>query len=128
MAPHPGDDETDETDTALAIATAESGDGCERGETGEAGRSADDALVEALVAAVDRLAATANRQIAARRSTSVLESAVQELEADRSELARKLDAAEARAARLEAVNREVSAKLVAAMEKVRALIDTAGRR
>lgn len=125
MAPHPGDDETDEADTALAIATAEAG---EPGGTGEDGRSADDALIEALIAAVDRLAATANRQIAARRSTSVLEAAVQELEADRSDLARRLDAAEARAARLEAVNREVSAKLVAAMEKIRALIDEAGRR
>lgn len=120
MASQFGDDETAEGDTALA--TAEAGD------AGEDGRSADDVLITALIAAVDRLAATANRQIVSRRSTSVLETAVQELEADRSDLARKLDAAEARAARLEAVNREVSAKLVAAMEKIRSLIDTAGQR
>jgi hypothetical protein len=41
---------------------------------------------------------------------------------DRSRLAQSLDSAEARAAQLEEANREVSTRLVAAMETIRAVI------
>ncbi len=47
---------------------------------------------------------------------------LQRLGADRSKLAQSLDAAEARAARLEDANREVSRRLVGAMEQIRAVI------
>jgi septal ring factor EnvC (AmiA/AmiB activator) len=48
---------------------------------------------------------------------------VQRMGADRSRLAVSLDEAEARSQRLEATNREVSRRLVAAMEAIRAVLD-----
>ena len=47
---------------------------------------------------------------------------MQRLGTDRSRLAQSLDAAEARAARLEEANREVSRRLVAAMELIREIL------
>ena len=52
---------------------------------------------------------------------------VQRLNADRAALAGKLDAAEARAVRLTEANREVSRRLVAAMESIRTVIERPGR-
>ena len=51
-----------------------------------------------------------------------LDAEIHRVGADRSRLAQALDAAEARAARLEEANREVSRRLVAAMEAVRAVL------
>ena len=51
------------------------------------------------------------------------EEEVQRMNADRSRLAQELDQSEARAARLEAANREVSRRLVTAMETIRAVLD-----
>jgi Domain of unknown function (DUF4164) len=48
---------------------------------------------------------------------------VQRMNVDRARLAQELDTAEARAERLSEVNREVSRRLVAAMETIRAVID-----
>ena len=48
------------------------------------------------------------------------EEEVQRMNADRSRLAQELDQSEARAERLEAANREVSRRLVTAMETIRA--------
>ena len=48
---------------------------------------------------------------------------VQRMGADRSRLAGSLDDAEARCQRLENVNREVSSRLVSAMETIRGVID-----
>lgn len=62
----------------------------------------------------------------ADRRRSDLEVEIQRLAADRSRLAQALDGAEARAARLEEANREVSRRLVAAMESIRALMDEPG--
>ncbi len=45
---------------------------------------------------------------------------------DRSRLAQSLDAAEARSARLEEANREVSRRLVAAMETIREVLARQG--
>ena len=58
---------------------------------------------------------------ASRTSAQVagLEGELQRLGTDRSRLAQSLDAAEARSARLEEANREVSRRLVAAMESIR---------
>jgi len=52
---------------------------------------------------------------------------VQRMGADRSRLAGSLDDAEVRCQRLENVNREVSSRLVNAMETIRAVIDKSPR-
>jgi hypothetical protein len=51
-----------------------------------------------------------------------LDAEIHRIGTDRSRLAQALDAAEARAARLEEANREVSRRLIAAMETVRAVL------
>lgn len=48
---------------------------------------------------------------------------VQRMNADRSRLAQDLDASEARAERLQEANKEVSRRLVTAMETIRAVLD-----
>ncbi|EKF18736.1 DUF4164 domain-containing protein [Nitratireductor pacificus] len=48
---------------------------------------------------------------------------LQRMNADRSRLAQEIDKSEARAERLEEVNREVSRRLVTAMETIRAVLD-----
>jgi chromosome segregation ATPase len=55
-----------------------------------------------------------------------LENEVHRLGTDRSRLAQSLDAAEARSMRLETANREVSRRLVTAMESIRAVLDRHG--
>jgi Domain of unknown function (DUF4164) len=54
---------------------------------------------------------------------SEAESEVQRMNADRSRLAQELDNSEARAERLEEANKEVSRRLVTAMETIRAVLD-----
>ena len=51
------------------------------------------------------------------------EAEVQRLNADRSRLAQELDNSEARGERLEEANKEVSRRLVTAMETIRAVLD-----
>ena len=51
------------------------------------------------------------------------EAEVQRMNADRARLAQELDASEARAERLEGANKEVSRRLVTAMETIRAVLD-----
>jgi chromosome segregation ATPase len=51
------------------------------------------------------------------------EEEVQRMNADRSRLAQELDNSEARAERLETANREVSRRLVTAMETIRTVLD-----
>lgn len=51
------------------------------------------------------------------------EEEVQRMNADRSKLAQELDLSEARAERLETANREVSRRLVTAMETIRTVLD-----
>lgn len=57
---------------------------------------------------------------------SNLEGEVQRLGTDRSRLAQSLDAAEARSMKLESANREVSRRLVTAMESIRSVLDRNG--
>lgn len=52
-----------------------------------------------------------------------VEEEVQRMNADRSRLAQELDTSEARAERLETANREVSRRLVTAMETIRTVLD-----
>ena len=51
------------------------------------------------------------------------EAEVQRMNADRARLAQELDGSESRAERLEEANKEVSRRLVAAMETIRAVLD-----
>jgi hypothetical protein len=51
------------------------------------------------------------------------EAEVQRMNADRAKLASELDNSEARAERLEEANKEVSRRLVTAMETIRAVLD-----
>ncbi len=57
------------------------------------------------------------------RAIQDAETEVQQVNADRGQLAEKLDKSEARSARLESINKEVSRRLVDAMESIRAVID-----
>lgn len=57
------------------------------------------------------------------RDSAELEGEVKRVHADRSRLAQELDQSEFRANRLEEVNREVSRRLVTAMETIRAVLD-----
>jgi len=52
-----------------------------------------------------------------------VEAEVQRMGADRARLAESLDGAEAKAQRLESANREVSRRLVDAMESIRSVLD-----
>jgi Domain of unknown function (DUF4164) len=54
---------------------------------------------------------------------SEAEAEVQRMNADRTRLAQELDNSEARADRLEDANKEVSRRLVTAMETIRAVLD-----
>jgi DNA repair exonuclease SbcCD ATPase subunit len=64
-----------------------------------------------------------DRQLEVRENYRDAEEEVQRMNADRSKLAGELDTAEARAERLEDVNKEVSRRLVTAMETIRAVLD-----
>lgn len=57
------------------------------------------------------------------RDSSEMEQEIRRVHADRSRLAQDLDQSEFRANRLEEVNREVSRRLVTAMETIRAVLD-----
>ena len=57
------------------------------------------------------------------RAKGLAEAEVQRMNADRSRLAQELDNSEARAERLEEANKEVSRRLVTAMETIRAVLD-----
>lgn len=78
-----------------------------------------DRLEHALAALDDAVDRSAER----RREQAEAEEEMQRLNADRARLAEDLDASEARAGRLEEVNREVSRRLVTAMETIRAVLD-----
>ena len=82
--------------------------------------------LDGLQAALDGLerAVEAAGDEGARRASGREE--VQRLNADRAGLATKLDESEARATRLSEANREVSRRLVAAMETIRTVIDRPG--
>ena len=78
-----------------------------------------DRLETALAALDDAVDRSADR----RRDHAEAEEEAQWLNADRARLAEALDQAEARAERLEDVNKEVSRRLVTAMETIRAVLD-----
>lgn len=81
-----------------------------------------EAALQKLQQALDALDdAIEHREDEERRRVD-LEAELHRVGADRSRLAQALDAAEAKSANLEATNRDVSKRLVAAMESIRGVI------
>ncbi|WP_181706654.1 DUF4164 domain-containing protein [Chthonobacter rhizosphaerae] len=85
-----------------------------------------DAALSSLDQAIGRLETAVDRRLDADRTIMTLEDELSRLGEDRSRLALDLDGAMARAGRLEDANREVSRRLVAAMESIRAVLDAHG--
>ena len=81
-----------------------------------------DEALRRLEAALDLLDGAVERRLEGAREISALEGEMHQLDTDRSRLAQSLDVAEGRAARLEEANKEVSRRLVAAMEAIREVL------
>ena len=90
------------------------------------GSSSIDEALRRLSNAVDLLDGAIDRRLEGAREVTALESELHQLGTDRSRLAQSLDAAEARSVRLEEANREVSRRLVAAMETIREVLARQG--
>ncbi len=73
--------------------------------------------------AIEGLEAAAEARLEKQRDFSDVEAEAQRMGADRARLAQEIDKSEARAERLAEVNREVSRRLVTAMETIRAVLD-----
>jgi chromosome segregation ATPase len=86
------------------------------------GKNMEAALAE-LRQAVSGLENAVEMRIERQREQGEIENEVRRVHTDRSRLAQELDQAEFRANRLEEVNREVSRRLVTAMETIRAVLD-----
>ncbi len=73
--------------------------------------------------AVEGLESAVEARLEKENSFSEIEAEVQRMGADRARLAQEIDKSEARAEKLAEVNREVSRRLVTAMETIRAVLD-----
>jgi len=73
--------------------------------------------------AMETLEGAVETRLANEQDYSEAEAEVQRMNADRARLATELDNSEARAERLENANKEVSRRLVTAMETIRAVLD-----
>jgi len=82
-----------------------------------------DAALAALRQAVAGLENAVDMRFEAERESTEIDGEVRRVHADRARLAQELDHSEFRANRLEEVNREVSRRLVTAMETIRAVLD-----
>ncbi len=82
-----------------------------------------EAALNELKQAISGLENAVDMRIERQREQGDIENEVRRVHADRSKLAQELDQAEFRANRLEEVNREVSRRLVTAMETIRAVLD-----
>ncbi|HZP21300.1 MAG TPA: DUF4164 domain-containing protein [Bauldia sp.] len=85
--------------------------------------SALEAALRRLLAAVERVEQAVGARLDDETRLGEVESELHRIGSDRSRLAQSLDAAEARAARLEEANRDVGRRLVAAMESIRGVLD-----
>lgn len=72
---------------------------------------------------IERLEASVDSRLEKENDYAEADAEIQRMNADRSRLAQEIDKAEARAERLAEVNREVSRRLVTAMETIRAVLD-----
>jgi hypothetical protein len=79
--------------------------------------------LDRVTALLDALEAAVEARLDREAEFADADAEVQRMNVDRARLAQELDTAEARAERLSEVNREVSRRLVAAMETIRAVID-----
>jgi len=73
--------------------------------------------------AIDTLEHTVDLRLEKEQDYGEAEAEVQRMNADRARLAQELDKSEARAERRAEANKEVSRRLVAAMEAIRAVLD-----
>lgn len=89
--------------------------------------SAIDAATKRLALALDALEAAVERRHDADRGEERLAAQLQSLGTDRSRLASELDAAAARARRLETANREIARRLEVAMDTIRTVIEANDR-
>lgn len=80
-------------------------------------------VLDRLSRAIEALEAAVDARLEEESDFSEAEAEVQRMGADRARLAQEIDKAEARAERLAEVNREVSRRLVTAMETIRAVLD-----
>lgn len=85
-----------------------------------------DAALQRLTKAVGALEGAVESRLSSERSVGDLETDLQRLGEDRSQLADSLDKAEARAERLETANKDVSRRLITAMETIRGVLDAHG--
>ncbi len=76
--------------------------------------------------ALGQLEAAVQLRLEADRRYSGVDDELQRLSEDRSKLAQTLDQEQARSSRLEETNREVSRRLVSAMESVRSVLEAHG--
>ena len=80
-------------------------------------------VINRLGKAMEALEDAALTRIEQGQDYAEAEAEVQRMNADRARLAQELDASEARADRLQDANKEVSRRLVTAMETIRAVLD-----
>jgi hypothetical protein len=80
-------------------------------------------VISRLGRAIDGLEHAVAARVEQQEDYSEAGAEVQRMNADRAKLAQELDNSEARGERLEAANKEVSRRLVAAMETIRAVLD-----
>lgn len=85
-----------------------------------------DAAFERLAQAMASLDAAVTRRLERDRARAGLEDTVARFAEDRAALAGSLDEEKARSGRLEDANREVSRRLVAAMESIRSVLEAHG--
>lgn len=80
-------------------------------------------VINRLAKAIDTLESAVAGRVERHQDHSEADAEVQRMNADRARLAQELDNSEARGERLETANKEVSRRLVAAMETIRAVLD-----
>ena len=80
-------------------------------------------VIGRLSKAIDSLEQAVGVRLESEQDYSEAEAEVQRMNSDRAKLASELDNSEARAERLEEANKEVSRRLVTAMETIRAVLD-----
>lgn len=80
-------------------------------------------VIARLGQAIEALENAVNARLEHEQDYADADAEVQRMNADRARLAQELDNSEARAERLEETNKEVSRRLVTAMETIRAVLD-----
>ena len=80
-------------------------------------------VIGRLGAAVEALESAVAARLENDQDYQEADAEAQRMNADRARLAQELDSSEARSERLEEANREVSRRLVTAMETIRAVLD-----